>query len=167
MIDKALLKNNAKVARGCVWGFMAIIAVLIGIVGVLVASAFYTPGAPTTLQVPESTSPEVSAILNASWPKVLTACPGLELYKSDLTYDGTEDNFNYVQEADRRVTVRYTVADKPSQVPNAFTVNGHTCTLEIPPSGRVLIISKRPCAALCRDDAAMLNNQPETVIGLR
>jgi hypothetical protein len=175
--EKQRIKNNlwtlAKVWAWLTVGGMLLVVVVVTIV--LIAVLGGAPGAsePTappgaySLPVPAGASPNVKAAVDAAWPKVLAACPGLLRYGADLTYQGIEDNEAHAGPTARRISILVRVADNPAQIPDAYMAHGHTCQFEISAGGQALTIQKRPCAALCRDDAAMLGNLAETVVGLR
>ena len=163
------LKVFAWLTVGVTVAMLAIIGMLAGpgTSGDPARVATAASAAAYSLPVPAGASPNVKAAVDAAWPKVLAACPGLLRYGADLTYQGIEDNEAHAGPTARRISILMRVADNPAQIPDAYMAQGHTCQFEISAGGQALTIQKRPCAALCRDDAAMLGNLAETVVGLR
>lgn len=157
------------------WAYLSVggtvlVMILIGVFVVAANTSGPAPASPAgapSLPLPVGTSPSVRATVDAAWPKVLTACPGLQRYGADLTYQGIEETAAYAPNAPRRVSILLRVSDHPIRIPAAYIAQGHTCFFEVSDTGQALVVHKRPCAALCLDDAAALSNQPETVIGLQ
>lgn len=104
--------------------------------------------------VPTTVSKGVKEVVDTAWPKAIKACPGLVKYAGDLTFDGVEDNYNVASANDRRIEVKYQVAETPKQVPAEYRAFGHRCFFSLSPDGSTLSISKSACANLCLDSTS-------------
>lgn len=100
------------------------------------------------LQIPDGLSPKVRAIVEAGWPKIKAACPGLDKYASELEFREIEDQFSSTA-AD--VYVVFHVKEEASLIPRRYTANGNNCFFGISYDGKQLSVPKHACASLCED----------------
>ena len=106
---------------------------------------------------------EVKQLLQANWPKIKQACPGLDKYAKDLQSDGVEDNFDVARPDVQRASVKLNVSDN-AQIPAEYRSRGHTCYYEVSRDGSKLTIPKRPCVSICLDkDMSKDNSDPFTI----
>lgn len=110
------------------------------------------------ITLPENISAEARAVINTGWPKVLSACPGLNRYAADLQFKQIDDHLHlFDHEADERhralngAEIDLVVADRPHAIPGGFRVNGHTCQYIIGTDTKTLRIQKSMCVSLCLD----------------
>ena len=64
------------------------------------------------ISVPAEYSAELKQMLNATWPKVLRACPGLNDYASDLSFVGIDENLKWAPQDAQRVEVRFKIGGR-------------------------------------------------------
>ncbi|GLT18867.1 hypothetical protein GCM10007938_26490 [Vibrio zhanjiangensis] len=107
-------------------------------------------GDSSKLTKPEfSGKSDVVQIAEQGWDKLLTACPGIAEYSSDLFYEGLSD-WTYLDTPMSRVEVTFKVADHPSKIPSALRAWGHTCSYAISTDGSSLRIQKDLCVSICK-----------------
>lgn len=82
-------------------------------------------------------------------PKLLEACPGLNGYAPDLTFNGLNDMSNPIIKEWSGIGLQFVVADQPSLIPSRFMARGHVCEYRITPDRQTLIIQKTVCASVC------------------
>ena len=121
------------------------------------------PKQSLSLTIPDNAKPEVKQLLQANWPKIKQACPGLDKYAKDLQSDGVEDNFDVARPDVQRASVKLNVSDN-AQIPAEYRARGHTCFYEVSRDGSKLTIPKRPCVSICLDrDMSKDNSDPFTI----
>lgn len=81
------------------------------------------------------------------------ACPGLEVYADDLTFEGVEDNFTVADGDAQRIGIIYRVADAPEVIPGRFLASGHRCHFELSRDASRLMIAKSACVRVCKASA--------------
>lgn len=142
------------------------------IISIFAAIISPDPGSPSELEqtqpslnpnIPDNAKPEVKQLLQANWPKIKQACPGLDKYAKDLQSDGVEDNFDVARPDVQRASVKLNVSDN-AQIPAEYRSRGHTCYYEVSRDGSKLTIPKRPCVSICLDkDMSKDNSDPFTI----
>jgi len=96
-----------------------------------------------------SQSSEAERLISASWDKILDHCPGLSLYRNDLSYVRV-DNFITPEFKDMsRAEVVYRVSDNPSEIPSVMMSQGHHCGFGVFSDGSYMIIQKDVCVSVC------------------
>lgn len=152
--------------------FMALAAIFIGLPVLLIlfgpedGSANTQDGMTSTssvprtigLEIPSGTNARTAAIVNAAWPKIINACPGISAYIDDLWFKGIED---YMIDAAEfaRVDVVVEVAATPKFVPARYRAAGNTCRFGISPDGMSLRIQKEACVAICTQEQVNLGGE--------
>ncbi len=99
--------------------------------------------------VPADVKPEIKQVVEQAWPKVLAACPGFNLYASDLSFSGIEDNLSYAPDHIKRIEIKFRVAENSTRIPGSYRAFGHMCYFGISQDGSKLVISKDACASIC------------------
>lgn len=106
------------------------------------------------LTIPDGLSSEVKSLVENGWPKIKSACPGLNKYANNLEFQKIYDNFGYASSKDaERVSIVFKVKENPALVVGGHVASGHNCFFEISRDGTRLSIPKRPCASICEDRA--------------
>jgi len=119
---------------------------------VLLAGCSDGPKQELNLTIPSNLSAEAKSLVDASWPKVRAACPGLSVYASKIDFQTIEENFSYASSKEaERVSIVFKVKDNPSVVFGKYVANGHNCSFEVSRDGSQLSVPKSACASLCED----------------
>ena len=116
--------------------------------------------------IPDNTKPEVKQLLQANWPKIKQACPGLDKYAKDLQPYGVEDNFDYADPDVQRASTKFKVSDK-AEIPAEYRSRGHTCFFEVSRDGSKLTIPKRACMSICLDKDMSKDNSGQFTIPIK
>ncbi|WP_439641565.1 hypothetical protein [Nevskia sp.] len=104
---------------------------------------------PLAIVIPADVKPEIKQVVEQAWPKVLAACPGFNLYASDLSFSGIEDNLSYAPDHAKRIEMKFRVAENPTRIPVSYRAFGYMCYFGISPDASKLVISKDACASIC------------------